>query len=79
MRKSGCFKCHTPDKKKDGPTFREITAKAAKEKIPESKFVDRIMKGAKVKIDGKEEDHEIIKTKDVGEATNVIQWILSHK
>jgi cytochrome c len=75
-RKSGCLKCHGIDKKKDGPAFKEI-AKKHHGKGAEAKLTDRLMKGDKVKIDGKEEDHDPIKTKDVGEARNVIEWILS--
>ena len=31
----------------------------------------------KVKVDGKEEEHTSLKTKDEAEVRNVIQWILS--
>jgi len=27
MKKSGCFKCHSVDKKKDGPPYKEVVAK----------------------------------------------------
>jgi cytochrome c len=77
-RKSGCFKCHAVDKKKDGPPYREIAAKFKGKPDAESKLFERLTKGAKVKIDGKEEDHELIKTKDAGEVRDVVKWILSH-
>jgi cytochrome c len=77
-RKSGCFKCHAVDKKKDGPPYRELAAKFKDKPDAESKLFDRLTKGAKVKIDGKEEDHELLKTKDAGEVRDVVKWILSH-
>ena len=27
MKKSGCFKCHSVDKKKDGPAYKDVAAK----------------------------------------------------
>ena len=26
MKKSGCFKCHSVDKKKDGPSYKEVAS-----------------------------------------------------
>ena len=79
-RKSGCLKCHAPDKKKDGPSMKEIAAKAAKENTPMQKLVDRITKGGvKVKIEGKEEEHEVLKDTSPAAGKDVIEWYLSHK
>ena len=76
-RKSGCFKCHGIDKKKDGPAYKEVAAKNKTKPGIEQKFIERLQNGTKVKIDGNEEDHDPIKTKDVNEIRNVVQWILS--
>lgn len=76
-RKSGCLKCHGIDKKKDGPAYKEIAAKNKGKPGIEQKFVDRLKNGTKVKIDGQEEDHDPIKSKDDNEIKNVVQWILS--
>ena len=76
-RKSGCLKCHGIDKKKDGPSLKEIAAKYKGKADAESKLTTHVTTAPKVKIDGKEEDHEALKSKDPGEVKNVVQWILS--
>lgn len=76
-RKSGCFKCHAVDKKKDGPPYKEIAAKYKGKGDAEQKLVTHVTTAPTVKIDGKEEEHEQLKTKDAGDVKNVVQWILS--
>lgn len=76
-RKSGCFKCHAIDKKKDGPPYKEIAAKWKAKGDAEQKLTSHVTTAPTVKIDGKEEEHEQLKTKDAGEVKNVVQWILS--
>lgn len=82
LRKNNCFKCHAIDKKKDGPSFREV-AKKYKDKEKgetETRLVTHITTGEKAKFpDGHEEDHKIIKTKDMEEIKNGINWILSQQ
>lgn len=76
-RKSGCFKCHAIDKKKDGPPYKEIAGKWKGKADAEQKLTIHVTTAPKVKIDGKEEDHEQLKTKDPNEVKNVVQWVLS--
>ena len=76
-RKSGCLKCHAPDKKKDGPSQKEIAAKWKGKPDAEQKLFTHVTTSPKVKVDGKEEEHEQLKTKDPAEIKNVLQWILS--
>lgn len=77
-RKSGCLKCHAPEKKKDGPPMKEIAAKWKGKADAEQKLFTHVTTAPKVKIDGKEEEHEQIKSKDPAEIKNVIQWYLAH-
>ncbi len=76
-RKSGCFKCHAIDKKKDGPPYKEIAAKYKGKGDAEQKLSTHITTAPTVKIDGKEEEHEMLKSKDPADVKNVVQWILS--
>ena len=76
-RKSGCFKCHAIEKKKDGPPYKEIAAKWKGKADAEPKLTTHITTAPKVKIEGKEEEHEQLKSKDPAEVKNVVQWILS--
>lgn len=77
MKKSGCFKCHAVDKKKDGPPYKEVAAKYKGKPDAEEKLYVHATTNPKVKIDGKEESHESLKTKDEAQIRNVIKWILS--
>jgi len=77
-KKEGCLKCHAIDKKKEGPALKEIAAKYKGKADGEEKIMHHITSGEKVKLaDGTEEEHKIIKTKDKGELSNLIGWILS--
>lgn len=77
-RQNGCFKCHSIEKKKDGPPFKETAAKYKGKSEAEARLTTHITTGEKAKFpDGHEEEHKIIKTKDPAEIKNVVQWILS--
>jgi cytochrome c len=77
MKKSGCFKCHAVDKKKDGPPYKEVAAKYKGKPDAEEKLFTHATTNPKVKIDGKEETHESLKTKDEAQIRNVVRWVLS--
>jgi cytochrome c len=77
LKKSDCFKCHALDKKKDGPAYKEVANKYKGKADAEEKLVKHATTNPKVKIDGKEEEHRSLKTKDDAEIRNVVRWILS--
>ena len=77
VKKSKCTTCHSVDKKKDGPSFKETAAKYKGKADAEQKLFTHLTTNPKVKVDGKEEEHESLKTKDDAEIKNVISWILS--
>ena len=76
-KKEGCLKCHAIDKKKDGPSFRETAAKYKGKADAEEKLYVHLTTNPKVKVDGKEESHDSLKTKDDAQIREVIKWILS--
>jgi cytochrome c len=79
-RQNGCLKCHSVEKHKDGPAYRDVAAKYKDKDHAETvkKLIYHITSGEKAKFpDGHEEEHKIIKTKDVAVQTNLIEWILS--
>lgn len=76
-RKSGCLKCHGVNKDKDGPALNKIAAKYKGKGDAEKTLYTHLTTSPKVKIEGREEEHESLKTKDAGEIRNVIAWILS--
>ena len=76
-RKQNCLKCHSIDKKKDGPSFREVAAKFKGKSDAEKRLFTHITTGETAKFpDGHEEEHKIIKAKEA-ETKNLIQWVLS--
>lgn len=73
-----CFKCHTLEKTKKGPSYKKIAAKYKGKADAEATLFKHLTTGPKVKLeDGTEEDHKIIESKDEAEAKNLVRWILS--
>ena len=77
MKKSGCFKCHSVDKKKDGPAYKEVAAKYKGKADAKDKLFTHLTTNPKVKIDGKEEAHDSLKTKNDADVKNVVDFILT--
>jgi len=77
VKKSKCLTCHSVDKKKDGPSYQETAKKYAGKPDAEEKLYKHLTTHPTVKVDGKEEKHESLKTTDDKEIRNVISWILS--
>jgi len=77
-QKSGCFKCHSVDKKKDGPALRDTAAKYRDKADAQEKLIYHVTSGEKVKFeDGHEEEHKKVKTGDPNQTKNLVDWILS--
>jgi cytochrome c len=77
IKKSDCGKCHAVDKKKDGPSFKETAEKLKGKAGAEDEVYKHLTTAPKVKIDGKEEEHKMVKSKDEAEVRNLVRWILS--
>ena len=77
-KQSNCFKCHAVEKKKEGPSYKEVAAKLKDKPDAREKLTFHITSGEKVKFeDGHEEEHAIVKTKDKAQIDNLVEWILS--
>jgi cytochrome c len=76
-KKEKCTKCHSADKKKDGPSYKETAEKYKGKADAVDKLYAHLTTGPMMKIDGKEEKHAVIKTKDDAAIKNLIGWILS--
>jgi len=77
LKKSGCTKCHSVSAKKVGPSFKETAAKYKGKPDAEQKLYTHLTTNPKIKIDGNEERHDSLKTKNDAEIKNVIQYILT--
>ncbi len=76
-KKSDCTKCHSVDKKKEGPPYKETAAKYKGKADAVDKIYTHLTTSPKVKVDGKEEEHKGVKTKDEADIKNLITYILS--
>jgi len=77
MKKSGCGKCHSVDKKKEGPPYKETAAKLKGKADAEAELFKHLTTNPKVKVEGKEEEHVSLKTKNEDDVKNVARWILA--
>lgn len=77
MKKSGCMKCHSVSAKKEGPSFKETAAKYKGKPDAAAALFKHLTSNPKVKVDGKEELHDSLKTKNEGDVKNVVAYILS--
>jgi cytochrome c len=77
-RRNNCFKCHSIDKVKEAPPWKEVAKKLKGKPDAQAELIKHITTGPKVKLDdGTTEDHPIIKTKNMDEIKNLVDWILS--
>ena len=75
---SGCTKCHSVDKAKKGPAYKQTAAKFKGKADAEAKLTEFITKSPKVKMDdGSEEEHKAVASKDTAQVKNLVQWILA--
>ena len=78
MEANKCFKCHAVAKNGKGPSLKKIASKYKGKPEGEEKAIKNMTEGKKVKLDdGTEEEHKVIKTRDLAKLKNVAQWILS--
>lgn len=77
-KKNNCFKCHSVDKKKDGPAFKETATKLKGKPDAVATLTKHLTTAVKVKLpDGSEEEHKVIKARDAAEVKNLVEWILA--
>jgi len=77
LKKSECGKCHSVDKKKDGPPFKETAAKYKGKASAEDDLYKHLTTSPKIKIDGKEEEHKKVNSTNEAEVRNLVRWILT--
>jgi cytochrome c len=77
-RQNNCFRCHSVEKAKDGPAWKDVAAKYKGKADAEQRLLTHITTGEKAKFpDGHEEEHKIIKSPDAAKTKNLVDWILS--
>jgi len=78
LKESKCTTCHSVDKKKDGPAYVAVSKKYKGNPEAVAKLTTWVSKKHTVKIDGEEEEHGMVKTRDPARISNLVTWILSH-
>ena len=78
-RADHCLRCHSVDKKKEGPTYHAIAYKYRNQPEAFDKLVKHITSGEdRVKLsDGHEETHKFDKSTDIDQIKNLVRWILA--
>ena len=76
-KKSGCMICHSVAQKKDAPSYKLLAEKYKGKADAEATLYKHLTTNPTIKVDGKEETHDSLKTKSEAEIRNVIKWILS--
>ena len=77
-KKSSCMKCHSIDKKKEGPSFQTTAQKYRATPDAVARLVKHLTTNPPIKLDGEDDTHDNAKTKDLKEVENLARWILSH-
>ena len=77
VRSNGCFTCHAVDKNKVGPSFAQTAAKRKGQADAEDAIYRHLTTGPTIRIEGEEEKHRIVKSKDEAAIRNLARWILS--
>lgn len=77
LKDSKCLTCHSVDKKKDGPSYQSVAEKYRDNAEAVAKLTDWVTTSHPVEIDGEEEDHGVVKTRDAAKIDNLVQWILT--
>lgn len=72
-----CAKCHSVDKKKDGPAYKATATKYKGKADAEAKLFTHLTTAPTIEIDGVKEEHQKIKAKDDAAVKNLVKYILS--
>lgn len=77
LTESKCTKCHSIDKKKDGPSYKEVAAKYKGKADAVAKLTKHMTEPSMVEVDGEQEEHGTVKTRDPKRVKNLVDFILS--
>ncbi len=67
LRKNDCFKCHTVDRDKDGPSWRSVAEKYRGKPDAEEQLFKHLTSSPTITVNGREEAHVSFKTDDAQE------------
>jgi cytochrome c len=77
LRQAKCTTCHAVDRKKDGPSYKEVADKYRGKADAEEAITKHLTEPRMVEVDGKQEEHGTVGAADPAAIKNLVQWILS--
>ena len=77
LKKSKCSTCHALDKKKVGPSYKDISKKYKDVAGAEQRLYLHLITHPKVNVDGVEEQHVSLQSSNEAEIRAAIKWILA--
>jgi cytochrome c len=77
IKQSGCGKCHSVSAKKTGPAYKETAAKLKDKPGAADELYKHLTTSPTVKVDGADETHPSLKTKNDADVKNVVNYILA--
>src|SRR5262245_46520296 len=77
IKQSGCGKCHSVSAKKTGPSYKDTAAKLKGNPGAADELYKHLTTNPKVKVDGVEETHPSLKSKNDADVKNVVNYILA--
>jgi cytochrome c len=77
MKASKCLTCHSIDKKKDGPAYKDVAAEYRDDADAQQKIIEWLSSEHEIEIDGEPDSHPKAKTSDVARIGNLAAWVLS--
>jgi cytochrome c len=75
IKESGCLTCHSVDKKKIGPAFKDVAKKYKGKADGVANVTKQLTTKPMVDAGGEKVPHKSLKNADA--VSNVVQWILS--
>lgn len=76
-KQSKCTKCHSVDKQKDGPAYKETAAKYRGQADAAGKLFTHLTTSPMMKVDGVEEEHPKVKSDNEADIKNLVAYILA--
>jgi cytochrome c len=77
LKTSHCFRCHSVEKRKKAPSYKEIAEKYRPRANAEAALLRHITEKPVVKTEDGDEQHAQIKTTDEREMRSVVRWLLA--
>lgn len=77
LKASKCLTCHSVDKEKDGPSYREVAREYRDDPQARQKIVEWLSSEHDIEIDGEPDTHPAARSKDPARLGNLAAWVLS--